>query len=620
MFGLVVAAMVGVPVLQQPTVDAPVYRNAAYGVSVPRPFDDWVFEPGTGRQTATVIFHPRGMPLSEQLWGALALTTFAGPVDVGQLADRRVRSTWRRLLGRDFDLLTRDTLTLSGWSAVHLGMAGTIAGRAVEVDEYVIARDSDLILLQLRCPDDLIRDSIAAGYGKVVAGLRIGAPGGGAAPEPAPPLLAAVRAASARLMPSSPWRISSYDALVRYDAAGPGLEFTVRAEMANAGAATSDSVPVWLWPGLVWDSARAAAGAPAQPPAGAVAWVALPHAVEPGGRTSVTFTYHASEVDSDALQVTGRGAFAVTDWLPRTQPALDTAGQLTPASRPPFVVTFDLPEGWRAVAPGRVTSEAVWRGRRRTTWRSGEVRPAVPVFSLAPYEVATGFPGRVPVAIWSAPDDALSGPALDSLASAVGAAWRFCARAFGRLPIGEVEVAIAPLSSPVGSPGLVLLDRATVESLGPSAPSPRTADQAREALIREIARTWWGGAIVAAGPGSGWITESFPAWTAVAALGALEGDSARQRLVGEAVARWRSAAAGNDLALASVGPFGAGQALLDSKGVVAIEAARRAMGEARFREALFALALEHRHATLTLEQVRAALGAAGAAALRPFLF
>ena len=27
------------------TVDAPLYENARFGVSIPRPFPDWVFEP-----------------------------------------------------------------------------------------------------------------------------------------------------------------------------------------------------------------------------------------------------------------------------------------------------------------------------------------------------------------------------------------------------------------------------------------------------------------------------------------------------------------------------------------------------------------------------------------------
>jgi len=59
MLGIMLAVMVSMPAPQDTaTVDAPVYGNEAFGVSVPRPYDDWVFEPGEGPQTTTVIFHP----------------------------------------------------------------------------------------------------------------------------------------------------------------------------------------------------------------------------------------------------------------------------------------------------------------------------------------------------------------------------------------------------------------------------------------------------------------------------------------------------------------------------------------------------------------------------------
>jgi hypothetical protein len=43
----------------------------------------------------------------------------------------------------------------------------------LDVEEYLIARDKDLVVLQLRYPRGVERDSIAAGYRRVVLGLRL---------------------------------------------------------------------------------------------------------------------------------------------------------------------------------------------------------------------------------------------------------------------------------------------------------------------------------------------------------------------------------------------------------------------------------------------------------------
>ena len=93
------------------TIDAPVYENATFGVSIPRPFEDWVFEPGTGRRTATVIFHPKGTPLSDQLWGALILTAYPGRATLAQVAEQRLQVAWRSQLGGSLTILARDSLT-----------------------------------------------------------------------------------------------------------------------------------------------------------------------------------------------------------------------------------------------------------------------------------------------------------------------------------------------------------------------------------------------------------------------------------------------------------------------------------------------------------------------------
>jgi hypothetical protein len=207
------------------------------------------------------------------------------------------------------------------------------------------------------------------------------------------------------------------------------------------------------------------------------------------------------------------------------------------------------------------------------------------------------------------------------MAEAVLLAWTFCSRAFGRLPIEEINVATTQVAALSGFAGLLLARHAP----GPMSRLPDfTAEPSGVGVpgtvVREVARTWWGNSVVAAGPASAWIIEGFPAWAAVAARGVIEGDTVRQRLVREAEASWQVAAPGHDDPLSGVPIAAASVGLLRTKGVAALEAARRAVGEARFREGLLFLAVEHRNAGLTLNDVLATLGPPGVAALRPYLF
>lgn len=154
-------------------VVGPVYRNASLGIELPRPFDDWIFAPATERGTTSVIFHPRGTPLGDHLWGVLVLSPWDGPPPLDGLADRRVADTWRRLYGSSFELLSRDSVDVGGVTAIRLRMTGNIQRAVVDIEEYLAARGTDLILLQFRYPRGVPRDSIGEGYARVLAGLRL---------------------------------------------------------------------------------------------------------------------------------------------------------------------------------------------------------------------------------------------------------------------------------------------------------------------------------------------------------------------------------------------------------------------------------------------------------------
>ncbi len=587
------------------TVDAPVYENATYGVSLPRPFDDWVFEPGVSRRTATVIFHPRAAPLGNQLWGAIIMTAYPGRVALGSVVEQRIRVAWRSQLGSSFEMLGRDSLWLSGYPAIRVNMRGTINQVALQVEEYVIARRRELIVLQFRYPRALPYDSIAAGYRRVVDGLAIrGAVSRAVRPPPAH------EPAAPRALPPSPWEAESYDALVRYDTAQPRADFAVRVDLVNDGPVPADSAAVWLWPAFVLDSIRSSASRLPLSTAGSVSSFRLPQAVEPQASGEVTLFYHigaeAVALPSHQARFAPNEAYVAWDWLPRVQPALDSAGQVAETTRPRFTLRFDIPETWRAIAPGRMIADVAAGGRRRVTWTTEDVTASTPAFALGPYRAETRQADGLGVALWLTPDDTSAAPVVSAEIALVRAAWIFCSRAFGPLPIDVVNVVSTRLPETRGFAGLVL--GSGLES------SP-------DVLIREVSRTWWGNSVDAAGTGSWWILEAFPAWTAIAARGTLEGDTVRQRLVREAEARWHgSTAGGSDPPLAALTPGSPSDELLLSKGTAAVEAARRAAGEAAFREAIKALALEHRNGWISLGDVLAALGPDAQAVLRTFLY
>ena len=622
MLGIALAILAGLSAPQDTVaLDAPVYANEAYGVSVPRPYPDWVFEPGSGAQTLTVIFHPRAEPLRDQLWGALILTTFPGAVDLRRVADQRVETTWRRSLGRTYELIASDSLTVEGLPAIRTEMSGAIGHVALDVEEYAIARDSLLIILQLRYPRGLPHDSVAEGYRRVLRGLRIRvAP----APQPTASVDFADSVAATGVVPPSPFEADAYEALVRYDALLVRAEFAARATAVNAGDAPADSLAIWLWPALTLDSVRSATARLRVRTAGSVSWIGFPSAIQPQETAPITVFYHATadpRIPSRLLDLTPGGAHVTGDWLPRLQPETDSAGQ--PLQTAPAAVTmrFDLPQDWHAVAEGRLTSDAVASGRRLTTWRSGRAPSPRSAFAIGPFRAMTRRDGGPTVSVWLGPADSLSSADVDHLADSVRLAWEFCGEVFGRLPSVEMNLVAANVPDAAGFTGLVFLPRR-----GSGAPS--SADSAGGSprippfgvIAREVARTWWGGSLAPMGPGSAWILESFPSWVAVAAAGVMQGDTARQRLVREAEAAWHALPLADDGPLARISGSAANARLLRSKGVAAIEAARRAIGDARFRESLMLVAVEHRDAWVALSDVLDALGPDAAAVLRPYLY
>jgi len=561
-------------------LDVPVYRNQAFGVALPRPFDDWVFSAGGSPRTITVLFHPRRSSLREQLWGALVLTSFDGPVPLGAVADQRVQSTWQPEFGASFRLLTRDSVTVAGLPAIHLVMGGAVNRVAVDVEEYAIARGRDLVVLQFRYPRGLPRDSVAAGYERVLLGLAIRtevaavAPvadstvGGGAARE----------ASMARALAGSPWRTRAVEARVRGDS-GPGpMSVMVRLEAVNEDVRARDTLIVALRAPLTVDSVRGATGRVFPGARGPLVTLRLPQPVEALAATAVTVFYRLPEEDRTA-QILGARAAGVrhaVDWLPVLEPRVDSSGAALPQHVVRRSVRFDLPEASTAVTAGHLAVDFTTNARRQMAWVADADPADASGFVVGPLQRVLLRPGPlVSVRVWLDPSLGAIAPEgrAGEIADAVLEAWAFYTRAFGRVAYEDAEVVLGDVGQmPVAGATLFLSPFAT-----------------RDAVRESVARVWWGQTVRFAGRGAEWLSRALPRWSALALTAALDGDSIRQRIVRESEAQGGAAAA--------------------------LEAARRAVGDARFRAALREFFLNYRSRSASLADLRAAIGTEGSEAL-----
>lgn len=582
---LLTAAVLAVP--QDPPRDqAQVFVDSSFGVSIAQPGAGWVLEPARTRTTTTVMFYPTGSP-SAQLFGALVMTRFARPISLSEVADRRVAEAWQPTLGPTFSVLTRDSLTVAGVRALHVVMTGSINRVPIDVEEYLLSRGNDLILLQFRYPHDVSRDSASAAYDRALRSLTLyRLPLGGtpvplaAAPQATPPAPAPPRPVRSAAPPAevfvarprretwsvlagSAWRAARIDVSVQLDSPSSRLAWVTRFELLNDALEPADSVRFWLPDSVTVDSVRVGATAVRARLLDHGLVVPLPDAVAFEAEEQVTLYFRGQALAA-------RAAFT-DDWLPAVSPPFDSLGHLREVAHPVLALRFDLPDGISAVATGRLTAGMTASGRHRQTWIAEDAHARRPGFVVGRFVPLPRMAGRLALTIWS---PLYSDAPLDSCARLVAAAWAWHARALGAVAPPEAHVVVgAPVVR--GLPGLLLLNE-------------QVADDAL-VVHREVARTWWGGAVRAAGPGAAWIEESWPVWSALASLPGID----VQRVAGNA--------AGDAVALAQLtGDSSAELDALAARGVLALDVVRQAAGEARFREAMRTLVAEHREGFVTL--------------------
>lgn len=530
-------------VLQQDVVaDVPVYEVRPPGISLPRPFDDWVFVASSERGTTTVFFHPRAGSLSDGLWGALVITSLDVPQTAAAIADRRLETAWRPQLGASYTLLARDSFRLDGEPAVRILVGGSIARAVLEIEEFVVVRGRELVMIQFRYPRGVPRDSLAAGYRRTLEGLSFS---GAAPPAPAAPESGAEAARRWQALRQSPWTMADMDAEVRFDTRAGPRAAAVRLGVVNDGTVSTGVVTFWL-PALArLDSVRAGARRVVAAGTGQQRRVSLSEAQQSAERAELTTWY----------RWTGEAEW----WMPLVQPPTDSAGTPRRGGGGRVTLRFDVPDSLAVVATGRLVAEVAAAGRRRQTWSSDDAW--APVFLPAAPAPATLRRGRLAIVLWRRGDS----PLADSIVAAriadnVAGAWATLWRAFGPLDRTEVHLVATEDAATRGHAGIIALGADLFEP---------------GVIARELARTWWGGAIRLAGEDAAAVQEAVVSWS---------GD----RIAGRAAPH-------------------------------SLDAVAAAITLPRLREALRSLAAEARDGWLTAADFYAAIGPQGAAAFRATL-
>jgi hypothetical protein len=308
--------------------------------------------------------------------------------------------------------------------------------------------------------------------------------------------------------------------------------------------------------------------------------------VDPRAATAITVTFHltttlaaSATAAAGALAVSGTGVQCLGDWLPQVAAWTDsTGGALAPpATR--LTVRFELPVDFTAISAGRLAADFTAGNRRRVTWLAEDDALSSPAFVVGRLRrVAVRATPRLMIRVWAPePDSARAAATSGALIETLRDAWAFYSRAFGRLTTEDVDVVLVDVPESRAA-GATLF-------LSPDAP----ADSVRVAA----ARVWWGETVRVAGRGSRRLSDALSTWSVFQLRAATEGDSVRQRLVRAAEDR--------------------------REPVVALEAARRAIGDARFRTAVRTFFLEHRRAPAVPADFLALLGVEGASALDQLL-
>ena len=312
-------------------------------------------------------------------------------------------------------------------------------------------------------------------------------------------------------------------------------------------------------------------------------------------------------VDFECQSIGTEDQFAVTDraavasWVEAWYPAPAGDAPATKLRAAPGLTRFHLPNGWGSVSNGERLDDAE---PGVETWR---VSSAVArSFACAPYTAIERDVGGRKVAIHRLSN---AGDGAEVELGAVASILVELEARFGPYPYPSYRVAELPLGVGdfLGSSeqGFIM-----VRPVAFDAPDGNLA-----LFAHELAHGWWGNLIDSTGPGSMLLSEGLAQFSAVVAIGALEGEAAaadflrfsRPGYVSEQCGRgyfqlWR---AGRDQPLGLIEAGGDAHFLADSKGHWMFQMLREKVGDERFFAVLRAVVEDFAETPLTLPELRA---------------
>jgi aminopeptidase N len=278
-------------------------------------------------------------------------------------------------------------------------------------------------------------------------------------------------------------------------------------------------------------------------------------------------------------------AFHTDTWLPC---------RFEPDDKATLELTVRAPAGW---------SVATSTGRPHSAYLFG--------FAAGRLDETTARTERVALRVLGAKSDA----AQRILTTTTLALPFFEERAGVRYPDASYAQAIVPAQVGQELAGMALLTERYAEDFA--------RDEREDWLVaHELSHQWWGNAVTCAGWRHFWMHEALATFMTAAFKESRWGAAAYQREVELARSRYRKLReAGRDRALCPPGPTRADQAggpIVYAKGMLVLHLLRRRLGDEPFFRSVARFTTAHFGATVTTEQLRAALEEASGADLSPF--
>jgi len=286
-------------------------------------------------------------------------------------------------------------------------------------------------------------------------------------------------------------------------------------------------------------------------------------------------------------------------------------------------LSFDVPQGYNAIAGGTRLSARTEGGRTRVAYRQDRPGKYITVVVGRLAEVAGRTQGSVPLQCFSV--GRTRGEAAGLVDKAVEML-RFYEQEFGPYPYGSLTVVIVEGQTPGGHspPGMVILaQRPVLMRHGLQDDPANFTDVPGFFLAHELAHQWWGHGVSGQNYHERWLSEGAAQYAAALWTRHSEGEDTFRDVL-ERMGRWA-------LRMTSRGPIHLGyrlghlkndpqifRAVVYDKGAYVLHMVRGIVGDEAFRRGLITFQAAHRFAKAGTDDLREALEKASGKELRPY--